>query len=199
MNRAEAPAGLPDILVPFVTLSYPTDAPAHPDAFPTSKFFSIGLLDGCFIVTCIAVMAILRDVARVFLMEPFAKWYLTRLFMHESESKKAATNGHSNGNANGYPVEKKNGAPPSALSKRKDRIIHRSVLRFAEQSWSLIYYTVQFGYGLVCSLHSLVSCAQLTMTSSMSTSTSQPHPSTSYDSGKDTLTSPSLDPSSFIT
>ncbi|KLO18101.1 longevity assurance proteins LAG1/LAC1 [Schizopora paradoxa] len=148
MNRAEAPAGLPDILVPFVTLSYPTDAPAHPDAFPTSKFFSIGLLDGCLIVTCIAVMAILRDVTRVFLMEPFAKWYLTRLFMHESESKKATTNGHSNGHANGYPAEKKNGAPPSALSKRKDRIIHRSVLRFAEQSWSLVYYTVQFAYGL---------------------------------------------------
>lgn len=150
MNRAEAFPGLPDLLVPFVTLSYPTKAPAHPDSFPTSNFFSVGLLDGCFILTCIAVMAVARDVARIFLFEPFAKWYLTRKFTLESAAvKKAATNGHANGNGNGYLSEKKNETSPT-LSKRKNKMIHRSVLRFAEQSWPLIYFTLQFGYGLVC-------------------------------------------------
>jgi len=153
MNRAEAPAGLPDLLVPFVTLSYPTNAPAHPDAFPTSNFYSVGLLDGFFVLTCIAVLAILRDVLRLSILEPFAKWFLTRNISHGNGVKKAVTNGHANGNGNAYPAEKQNGMP-STLSKRRERAIRRNVLRFAEQGWNIIYYTLQFSYGLYvhCSL-----------------------------------------------
>lgn len=153
MNVERAPEWLPRYLVPFFTLSYPVPRPEHPDAFPNSDFYIPGLLDGCFIVTCIAIMAILRDFFRVFVMEPFAHWYLTREHLRlrgrSPEPKLVNGNGHDGAalNGNGHGVNEKSAL---LLSKRKsDRAIRRSVLRFAEQSWSLIYYTVQWGYGIV--------------------------------------------------
>ena len=53
-------------------------------------------------------------------------------------------------NGNGHAANEKSALLQS--QKKSDRKIRRSVLRFAEQSWSLIYYTVQWGYGLVRSL-----------------------------------------------
>ncbi|KAH7930101.1 longevity assurance proteins LAG1/LAC1 [Leucogyrophana mollusca] len=151
MNSLQAPEWLPSFLIPFVTLSYPTDAPAHPDSFHDSPYYNTGLLDGCLIVTCIAVMAVLRDVTRVYMMEPFAKWKLTRDW---KRSKTLAPNGNCNGNGavngtsngNGHSVY--TNGNDTHIPPKQARKIHRSVLRFAEQSWSAIYYTVQWSYGL---------------------------------------------------
>lgn len=153
MNLEHAPDWLPTYLVPFFTLSYPVSPPDNPDAFPDSNFYVPGLLDGCFIVTCIAIMAILRDFFRVCVAEPFATWYLTRdqqrgRSVSPRRLDEKSQNGHV-ANGNGHASDEK-----TALlrSKRKeDRAIRHKVLRFGEQSWSLIYYSVQWCYGLVSS------------------------------------------------
>jgi len=151
MNNLYALQWLPSYFIPFFTLSYPTATPVNPDSFPHSTYYKTGVLDGCFIITCIAVMAILRDVVRVFIMEPFARWKLTRSW-HRSNALHLQQNGNKNGvmNGNGH-AEHVNGhyPPKSIMSARDARKIHRSVLRFAEQGWSAIYYTVQWSFGFV--------------------------------------------------
>lgn len=149
MNTDAAPAWLPSYLVPFVTLSYPTARPANPDSFPNSNYYVTGLLDGCIIITAIAVMAILRDATRLFVMEPFARWKLSRDL--RLSKQKAATlangkaNGHGHANGNGHATYT-NG---SAISRKEAKKMHRSVIRFAEQGWSVVYYTAQWSFGLV--------------------------------------------------
>ncbi|KAJ8593301.1 longevity assurance proteins LAG1/LAC1 [Rhizopogon salebrosus TDB-379] len=140
---------LPSYVLPFVTLSYPTDAPVNPDSFHHSAYYGTGFQDGCLIITCIAVMAILRDLVRVYILEPFAKWKLTRDWerLHPPHLQ---PNGKQNGVANGNGhAEHIHGEYPSksAMSPRDARKIHRSVLRFAEQGWSAIYYTLQWSFG----------------------------------------------------
>lgn len=148
MNAERAPEWLPTLLVPFFTLSYPAARPEVPDSFPDSDYYTPGLLDGFFVITCIAVMAVLRDVFRVFILEPFAHWYLTRTQTYQKlkDSANGSVEGVTNGNGYSNGSEKSN-----ALRKkrREERVIRRSVIRFAEQGWSVIYYTVQWGFGLV--------------------------------------------------
>lgn len=154
MNTLEPPQWL-SFAIPFFTLSYPTDPPAVPDSFHNSKYYSTGLLDGLFIITCIAVFAILRDFARLYILEPFARWKLTRDLRLQHAAK---ANGHANGQANGGPYLKANGVANGnghaasdelVLTRAEAKRIHRSVLRFAEQGWSFIYYTAQMVYGFV--------------------------------------------------
>ena len=145
MNVNGAPEWMPHYLVPFFTLSYPTTRPENPDSFPTSDYYTVGLLDGCIIVSFIAIMALLRDVTRVFIMEPFAQWYLTRNRTVDG-TRDAAPDGVSNGIGHSSPTEKSD----FVRKKRKEeRQIMRSVLRFAEQGWSMIYYSLQWCYGIV--------------------------------------------------
>src|SRR5882762_1413875 len=150
MNSQQAPDWLPSFLVPFVTLSYPTPTPAVPDSFYNSQYYRTGPLDVYLIVSCIAVMAALRDAMRLGLMEPFARWKLTRDLEQSrdinidgkaSKLVSGVGNGHS---LNGH------GVYGNGLATRKeDRKMHRKVLRFAEQGWSVIYYTFSWCFGLV--------------------------------------------------
>jgi len=159
MNTARVPDWLPSFLTPFLTLSYPVDRPAEPDSFPNSFYYGGGILDGCLIVTCIAIMAILRDALRLGVFEPFAKWYLTQ----KLKRSKAKQNGHANGTAKKVKgvSPKSNGVTNghaahgngSAITKQEARILHRSVLRFAEQGWSVVYYTCQWLFGLYVHRH----------------------------------------------
>lgn len=168
MNTQEAPQWLPSFAIPFFTLSYPTDPPATPDSFPNSSYYQAGLLDGCFIITCIAVMAILRDLLRLNVFEPFAAWKLKKDLIRQrgsptpltngpakengaangvaNEDTKEPTNGHTNGNGNGHLVQV---SPALVLTPKEARRLHRSVLRFAEQGWSVVYYTCQWLFGFV--------------------------------------------------
>jgi len=140
---------LPSYLVPFFSLSYPTDKPPNLDSFHNSVYYNTGPLDACLIITCIAVMAVLRDAGRLGILEPFARWKLMR-DLEERRIRRA--NGKPNGkvygvaNGNGHAVHA-NGdvyqAPATEL-----RLVHRSVLRFAEQGWSVTYYVVQWCFGL---------------------------------------------------
>lgn len=140
---------------PFVSLSYPTSRPLHPDSFPDSNYYLTGPLDACFIVTCIAVMAVLRDASRLLLMEPFAQWYLTRQLKLKKRGEKtqangAVANGATNGHANGHhPKTQTVGEEKMQITKKEARAMRHSVLRFAEQGWSVIYYTSQWSFGLV--------------------------------------------------
>lgn len=150
MNTTLVPQWLPSFLTPFVTLSYPTSPPATPDSFKDSAYYNGGLLDGCLIITCIAVMAVLRDAFRLGVFEPFARWYLTR----ELLMNKAKENGHANGDAKKGP--KSNGSynghahpvDEPVITKREARRLRHGVIRFAEQGWSVVYYTLQWLHGL---------------------------------------------------
>ncbi|KAF8553807.1 longevity assurance proteins LAG1/LAC1 [Imleria badia] len=145
---------LPSFLVPFFTLSYATTPPAHPDSFHDSLYYATGVLDACVIVSCIALMAVLRDITRIYLAEPFAKWKLTRDW-ERSQREKIKVNGAPNRGSvigssvpNGI-VSHNNGEHASlAMSRRDIRRIHRSMLRFGEQSWSFIYFSVNFTFGV---------------------------------------------------
>ncbi|OBZ77140.1 Sphingosine N-acyltransferase lag1 [Grifola frondosa] len=81
-------------------------------------------------------------------MEPFARWKLTRDLMRSKKRKALLLNG--NGKANGVPNGNGHAVHVDGpeISKREARKMHRSVLRFAEQGWSVIYYTCQWCFGL---------------------------------------------------
>lgn len=156
---------LPAFLVPFFTLSYPTTTPTDLDSFHHSSYYNTGRLDACLIVTCIAVMAVLRDVLRLGVFEPFARWKLSRdleytIRMRTSRKANGKANGTANGCANGSPNGNGHAVHVNgdALrpSRKELRQMHRSVLRFAEQGWSVVYYTVQWSYGLVRASRDLV-------------------------------------------
>jgi acyl-CoA-dependent ceramide synthase len=138
---------VPAFLVPFISLSYPTDTPTNLDSFHDAQYYKTGPLDACLIISCIAVMAVLRDATRLGIMEPFAKWKLSRDLhlkrVNRNKSQGLANGGKANGNghhANGDIVQ---------MSKRESRQMHRSVIRFAEQGWSALYYAIQWTYGIV--------------------------------------------------
>ncbi|KAJ7047423.1 TLC domain-containing protein [Mycena alexandri] len=138
---------LPPSLVPFFSLSHRTTTPAHPDSFPDSLYYNTGPKDVWLIITCMAVMALLRDALRLGLFEPFAQWKLTR-DLEAEYSKRAivngpATNGSAKANGNG-----KSNGHAAGPTKKELRHLHRSVLRFAEQGWSAVYYPIQWGFGL---------------------------------------------------
>lgn len=145
LNLAER--WLPPFLVPFFTLSYKTEPPLDPDSFPHELYYNTGPKDVCFIIGCIAVMAVLRDAFRLGVFEPFARWKLTRdadnnRSIRVNGNGKLNGNGAVNGNGNGH-------AHSSAMSKRDLRRMHRTVLRFAEQGWPAVYYPLNWSYGLV--------------------------------------------------
>lgn len=163
-------------LLPFFVLQYPTDPPANPDSFPTSNYYNAGKLDICLVISLIAIMAILRDAFRLGVFEPFARWKLTRDLNRrrkEREAKKHWTNGHANGNGtvhmNGHALA--NGNSTSPYTQRELHHLNRSVLRFAEQGWSVVYYSLQWCYGLVGPSLSPLWSSVSHMSGSMSTGT----------------------------
>ncbi|TFK28788.1 longevity assurance proteins LAG1/LAC1 [Coprinopsis marcescibilis] len=165
-------------LAVFTQLSYPTETPANPDSFPNSTYYKAGPLDLFLIVSFIAVMAILRDVLRLGVFEPFAKWKLMRDLKRKCLSPRKANgtakacvdgngvhtnghaNGHTNGNTNGSAIKQANGngqakagangkAPTTFNPTTKQlKLVERSVMRFAEQGWSVVYYTFSWSFGL---------------------------------------------------
>ncbi|KAH6914962.1 longevity-assurance protein [Coprinopsis sp. MPI-PUGE-AT-0042] len=148
----------------FTHLSYPTSTPPHPDSFPDSNYYNPGRNDIFLIVTCILVMAILRDALRLGVFEPFARWKLMRDLKRRllAPPKKAYTNGHaSNGNGhhitNGNGIANGNGATNGTTARKPTtkqiKQVERSVMRFAEQGWSVVYYTFSWSYGLYVHNH----------------------------------------------
>jgi acyl-CoA-dependent ceramide synthase len=146
MDSEQVPGWLPSFLVPFISLSYQAATPVDPDSFPKSAYYTTGPLDFYLIIGFIALMAVLRDVTRLGLMEPFAKWKLardldySRTLQVDGKAPALAANGNGHAvHANGH----------TRLSQKVARKLHRKVLRFAEQGWSVIYYSLTWCYGLV--------------------------------------------------
>ena len=152
---------LPSYVAPFFSLQYPTATPAHPDSFPHSTYYNAGKLDICILISYIAIMAVLRDAFRLGIFEPLARWKLLRDLERKQEKilnkvngsadddtnhhhHTANGNGHTNGNGHA------NGNNRVVLGSRKKlRQLNRSVLRFAEQGWSVVYYSLQLSFGIV--------------------------------------------------
>jgi len=85
------------------------------------------------------------------LMEPLARWKLTRDLEQSRKTKidlanaRGLANGEGNGHSNGNAVY---GNDRSSTTRTEDPKMHRKVIRFAEQGWSVIYYTLTWCYGL---------------------------------------------------
>ncbi|KAF8165393.1 TLC domain-containing protein [Crassisporium funariophilum] len=157
-------------LAPFYSLQYPTNTPSDSDSFHDSSYYMVGKLDICIVISCIATMAILRDAFRLLIFEPFARWKLLRDLrkrkrtqdIPKAKSKGLAngnghvangnghTNGHSNGHSNGHGS---NGSAVVRPTPKEMRQLNRSVLRFAEQGWSVVYYSLQWSFGLYVHYH----------------------------------------------
>jgi hypothetical protein len=140
-------------LTPFYTLQYPAATPPNPDSFHDSHYYNVGQLDICIIISCIAVMAILRDAFRLGVFEPLARWKLFRDLAKKQKLKVDTANGKTNGATNGHVANgngHSNGNAVKTPTARELRQLNRKVLRFAEQGWSFIYYSIQWSYGLVC-------------------------------------------------
>lgn len=155
----------------FVQLSYPVERPKNPDSFPSWNYYGIGPLDVCFIISTMAVFAVLREIVRLHIMTPFANkilfgnsrgYQVNTLRANGSAPKQ---NGTSNGAANGHHNVHKISA--------RNRVRERNVIRFAEQGWALVYYTIWWSFGLVCEL--LIFFRTLTAVPSMSIYPSPPH------------------------
>jgi len=144
-------------LEPFYKLQYPVATPTHPDSFHDWPHYNVGRLDICIVISTIAVMAILRDALRLGFFEPLARWKLYRDLRRKRERAALASsivdgklkgaangNGQKNGHANGT-------ASPGPTTKEL-RQLNRSVMRFAEQGWSVVYYPLQLSFGLVRTL-----------------------------------------------
>ena len=160
MNTTQLSTWLPSFAAPFVTLSYPVPTPPHPDSFPDSSYYDIGRLDACFVVTCIVLMAVARDISRLYILEPAARWKLMRDAKNAKRKEKKTNrrangalngNGHANGHANGDVSLPNGGSKAVYFTPRERKEMHRKVLRFAEQGWDVIYYILQWSYGLVSS------------------------------------------------
>ncbi|KAG8837689.1 sphingosine N-acyltransferase lag1 [Serendipita sp. 400] len=150
---------LSTLIRPFLQLSYPTARPANPDSFPNANYYDIGLLDGCFIISTMAVFAILREIVRLHIMTPFANKFLfgnMRGYQCKTlKSKKA--NGHANGQANGGHIHANghsnghangNGHYAARRISARNRVRERNVIRFAEQGWAFVYYTIWWSFGV---------------------------------------------------
>jgi hypothetical protein len=168
------PNRLPSFLVPFVSLSYRVDPPPNPDSFSNSSYYDVGYLDVCLIMTIIAIMAILRDAARILVFEPFANWKLTRDWRRRQALKSGsstpdskASNVKADGRINGRvttigSAEKLVADRPAEHSPEAHRIRH-SVLRFAEQGWQFVYYSWQWSLGVVRVSHLLLEMCMLNL------------------------------------
>jgi very-long-chain ceramide synthase len=180
MDPSTIPSWLSTYLVPFAYISYPVETPNNTDSFHNSSYYGTGILDACFIVTWIAVLAILREFVRLVVMEPFARTWLSRRAAREGIStpiilqksdKGIPTNNmvidpnESSGQTIGSEKldlllrSRRNGEIKPKLGKITKRRVkgmtkdewrrERSVLRFAEQGWNLVYYSTYWVLGMV--------------------------------------------------
>jgi hypothetical protein len=146
----------------FISLSYPTNPPKNLDSFPNANYYGTGPLDACFVVAWVAVLAVLREFFRLVVLEPFARWWLGRLAEKEKRRgaetpKKVAANpiptqlekeGVRSRRKEQVKLEKITRKRKPGMTKEEWRR-ERSVLRFAEQGWAFLYYTVYWSLGLV--------------------------------------------------
>ncbi|KAH9482972.1 Sphingosine N-acyltransferase lag1 [Psilocybe cubensis] len=107
-------------------------------------------------------MAILRDAFRLLIFEPFARWKLFRDLRRRRQAQaleekkfngstngQAKSNGHIHAtNGNGHPNGSVNGNGVTGPTPKELRQLNHKVLRFAEQGWSVVYYTLQWSFGL---------------------------------------------------
>lgn len=174
-------------VAPFYSLQYPTATPQNTDSFHDASYYNFGPLDIFLVISCIAVMAILRDALRLGFFEPLARWKLHRDLSGRIKLRtKAASamngNGHATSNGNGHTTDNGNGVAngkangsanghasvvaAAGPTTRELRQLNRKVIRFAEQGWSVVYYSIQWSFGIVrrvfssCSRSSLLTPLQ---------------------------------------
>ena len=180
MNIDAAPGWLPRQLVPFFTLSYPLPRPAHPDSFPDANYYGTGYLDLCLMVAWVAFLGIVRDLVRVRLCEPFARWYLTR--QDDAADRRLAAKRKLKNGTTTETVANGNASSPHAGSQKspkkpskREQLRERAVLRFGEQGYQFVYFCIYWSYGLVRSFISTLTFPANNLHSHQYLHTSFPH------------------------
>lgn len=160
---------IPPALQPFIGLSYPVPIPEDADSYYEATYYNKGPNDLLFIATWVVLLASFRELLMRFFFMPIARWRFESL----AQAKQGARSARQK--ANGHTVSEKLAASPTKTTpapvrqrrtspskpakpvkswtetkkSRDAKLRERNVLRFAEQGWSLAYYTVFWALGMV--------------------------------------------------
>jgi hypothetical protein len=125
------------LLHPFLHLSYPVSSPSSSPTSPIQLYVK-GPLDACYVLSSFLFFVVAREVFMRCLFAPIArKWVVDAGGGAQKEGGKGKGEG---------------GASSTAVGQKAQR---KAAIRFAEQGWSLLYYSVYWGFGLVSLQHPL--------------------------------------------
>ncbi|KAG8749114.1 sphingosine N-acyltransferase lag1 [Ceratobasidium sp. 428] len=173
--NAAAGIPIPRSLQSFVGLSYPVPAPDDIDSYYDATYYNKGPKDLLFVATWVVLLALFREMLMRSFFMPIARWRFASLAAAKRDARPTSPNGapprpvKSKGqtasekiapDASMKAVKKRTssrraspaGKPVKSWTEtKKDRdakLLERNVLRFAEQGWSLAYYTVFWALGV---------------------------------------------------
>jgi acyl-CoA-dependent ceramide synthase len=158
---------IPSALQPFIGLSYPVPTPKDTDSYFDATYYNKGPKDLLFVATWVVLLAVCREVLMRFFLMPVARWRLESLAAAKHGARLARK-------SNGHAISEKLAAPtkttptlvrqrrpsPSKFTKpvktwtetkksRDAKLRERNIVRFGEQGWSLVYYSVFWALGMV--------------------------------------------------
>lgn len=172
--KAAANLPIPPALESFIGLSYPVPIPADADSYFDATYYNKGPKDLLFIATWVVLLAFFREVLMRLFFMPIARWRLESLAAAKRGARLTRTKPKGNTvgeklvstppkptpvrqrqapNANSRPVK----SWTETKKSRDAKLLERNVVRFAEQGWSLVYYSVFWALGMVRFVSGLVS------------------------------------------
>ncbi|KAG8862235.1 sphingosine N-acyltransferase lag1 [Tulasnella sp. 330] len=152
---------------------------AHSNFFPDYRHYGKGRLDILFVIGWAVLFFLAREVVMQGCLAPFMRRWLAHQDARTRKSKvvepslngySTGPEGYTNGHATGSEHEEKlkasrqnlhsrhntNGTisppptpPNSRRLRREAKIREKKVIRFAEQGWTVVYYTVSWAFGLL--------------------------------------------------
>ncbi|QRV75985.1 sphingosine N-acyltransferase lag1 [Ceratobasidium sp. AG-Ba] len=170
-----APALLPSALEPFLGLSYPVPTPHDTDSYYDAVYYNKGPKDLLFVASWVVTLALLRELLMRSVFMPIARWRFASLAAAKRNARPTSPNGApkrakltgpsasekiATAPQDGAikPVRQRRGSPKASnkpikswTETKKDRdakLLERNIVRFAEQGWSLAYYTVFWALGV---------------------------------------------------
>ncbi|CAE6407410.1 unnamed protein product [Rhizoctonia solani] len=155
---------IPAYLEPFIAPSYPVPSPPDPDSYYDAIYYNKGPKDLLFVATWVVLLVIFREALMRGFFMPIARWRLDSLAKAKQNRRANKRDPPSVGEklvktAKAPEVRQRKVSPASKPAKpikswmetkksRDAKLRERKVVRFAEQGWSLAYYTVFWTFGM---------------------------------------------------
>ncbi|KAG8713562.1 sphingosine N-acyltransferase lag1 [Ceratobasidium sp. 423] len=161
--RAASRLPIPPVLESFVAPSYPVPTPADADSYFDATYYNKGPKDLLFVATWVVLLALCREALMRGFFMPIARWRFTALARAKQNRRATKRDPPSVGEklakTAGPEVRQRKVSPASKPVKpikswtetkksRDAKLRERKVVRFAEQGWSLAYYTVFWALGM---------------------------------------------------